>query len=98
MRTALVNVEAGRLSRDAALASFVDATPELMARRELLSRVDSKFVVSAELVAPKIWLTAGAEYQPGDVAFDLFYRLVTGQRDPTEPNGHVLGLGVHYAF
>lgn len=54
MGTPLVKVEAGRLSRDAALASFVDATPELMARRELLSRVDSKFVVGAELVAPII--------------------------------------------
>lgn len=54
MRAAHVEVEAERLYRDAALARFIAATPELMARRELLRRVDSKFVVGAGVVAPII--------------------------------------------
>lgn len=44
----------------------------------------------------KLRLTAGVEWEHDQLSVDVFYRLITGQYDATEPNGHVIGLGVHY--
>lgn len=44
----------------------------------------------------KLWLTAGAEWEHDKVSVDVFYRMITGQYDSSEPNGHVLGVGFHY--
>ena len=44
----------------------------------------------------KVWLTAGVEYERDALGLDLFYRAIVGQDDPTEPTGHVIGVGVHY--
>jgi hypothetical protein len=44
----------------------------------------------------KVWLTAGLEWERDALGVDVFYRLITGQYDSSEPNGHVIGLGVHY--
>lgn len=44
----------------------------------------------------KVWLTGGVEWEHDQLSVDVFYRLITGQHDSSEPNGHVIGLGVHY--
>jgi hypothetical protein len=44
----------------------------------------------------KVWLTGGIEYERDAVSLDLFYRAIVGQDDPTEPTGHIVGVGVHY--
>jgi hypothetical protein len=44
----------------------------------------------------KLWLTAGVEWEHDQISVDVFYRLITGQYDSSEPNGHVMGVGFHY--
>jgi hypothetical protein len=44
----------------------------------------------------KLWVTVGAEWEHDQISVDVFYRLITGQYDPSEPDGHVLGVGFHY--
>jgi hypothetical protein len=44
----------------------------------------------------KLWITGGAEWEHDDLSIDVFYRMITGQRDSSEPNGHVIGFGLHY--
>jgi hypothetical protein len=44
----------------------------------------------------KVWLTAGVEWERDQLGLDVFYRLITGQYDPDDPSGHVLGVGVRY--
>ncbi|HUQ06266.1 MAG TPA: DUF2490 domain-containing protein [Kofleriaceae bacterium] len=44
----------------------------------------------------KVWVTGGLEWEHGAIGVDVYYRLITGQRDSNEPNGHVIGFGLHY--
>ncbi len=44
----------------------------------------------------KVWLSAGVEYERGDISVEVFYRAIVGQYDPADPTGHVLGVGLHY--
>lgn len=44
----------------------------------------------------KVWVTAGVDWDHDRLGIGVFYRLVTGQYDPNDPDVHVLGLAVGY--
>lgn len=86
-----VNRHTIRNRGDVAYIAIKDLTPGASVETHHIMNEDGN---TAQL--GKVWVTGGVEWERGAIGVDVFYRLITGQRDSSEPNGHVIGFGLHY--